>query len=45
MTTGELWLKGLDLASISMYLLIITLAVLLYTSRAPKRYPQRSKNK
>lgn len=36
MNTGELWLKSLDLASIAFYLMVITVAILLYTSRSSK---------
>jgi hypothetical protein len=44
MTTGELWLKGLDLASISMYLLIITIAVLMYVSRSKSSHRSSKKS-
>ena len=37
MTVGELWLKSLDLASIATYLMIITVAVLVFVSRHSRK--------
>lgn len=35
--TVDNWFKALDLASIAFYLMVITIAVLLYTSRSPHK--------
>ena len=45
MFTSEGWLIGSSLATIATWVMIIGVAVLLYTSRRPKRSSQRSKNK
>lgn len=44
MTTGELWLKGLDLATIATWVMIIGVAVLIYVSRS-NRSSRRSNKK
>lgn len=41
MTDSELWLKGIDLATIATWLMIIGFAVLLYLARSGK--PQSSR--
>lgn len=43
MNEGELWLKGLDLASIATSLMIISVAVLIMLSRSSKSQHQGKK--
>lgn len=43
MTSGEIWLKSLDLATIATWVMIIGVAVLIYTSRSSSHTSRKQK--